>query len=557
MEARVNRPQALGEMKMRKTFGRLTVAIAAGLVVQLLAAAAEAKTVQLLAPGGGQVRALVVGINNYRSGSIPTLKGALADAEDLETTLGAVGVSDLKVLKKPTEVTRQNFIDAMNRLVDVSRSGDLVIISFAGHGMQTPELVKGSESDGNDEVFLLYGFDVTGKATAERIVDNEMNHWLLQLQKKKVDVLFVADTCHGGGKARSPDLRSRQPSYRLAPISMEAKADEIAAISTESDARLTPNDLPDVTFLAAVDKQSKAPEVNISGNVTLRGALSYAVARAIGDGQDGAVTRQQLFGYARQITYQYSEFNQLITTEPAGAVAKLDKVVFRLKVSGEPGTVVTNAPTNAAIGLLVSGGATNSLAGISPGQFPFRLVNVGEHADVVWDVAKADVLNGYGDVIARSVKAADIPAIVDATGARLAIAKMSESGPQSMRLLPDNRRFRAGEVIRFEVDDLAGKYLILVNISGNGRVRFLFPRLKGDAPQVLEKTFSLPLRVDEPFGADHLIAIVSDQRLSQVEAEIAAIDDQKVAGKFVGILRSLQQSNRSAKIGMAASFTAP
>jgi hypothetical protein len=81
--------------------------------------------------------------------------------------------------------------------------------------------------------------------------------------------------------------------------------------------------------------------------------------------------------------------------------------------------------------------------------------------------------------------------------------------------------------------------------------------LKGDAPQVLEKTFSLPLRVDEPFGADHLIAIVSDQRLSQVEAEIAAIDDQKVAGKFVGILRSLQQSNRSAKIGMAASFTAP
>jgi len=74
--------------------------------------------------------------------------------------------------------------------------------------------------------------------------------------------------------------------------------------------------------------------------------------------------------------------------------------------------------------------------------------------------------------------------------------------------------------------------------------------------QVADPTFSLPLKVDEPFGSDHVIAIVSDQRLEQVEAAIRAIDDQKASGKFVGILRSLQQSNRSVRIGMSAAFTA-
>lgn len=546
---------------MGMTVSRLISAIATGLVVQFSSAVAEAKTVQLLAPGGGQVRALVVGINKYTARSIPTLKGAVADARDLEKTLRAAGVSDLTVLID-AEADRRRFEGAMNRLVEVSRSGDLAIISYAGHGSQTPELVKGSEFDNKDEVFLLSGFESIGPKTAERVVDDEMNHWLLQLQKKKVDVLYVADTCHGGGMMRAPDFRAGELSYRVAMIDMEPEGDKLKPVSTVSDAKLSPDDLPDVTFLAAVNKQSKAPEVSIPKNDTLRGALSYAVARmmsgdgpaSIGSGPGGAVTRKELFEYARQITYVHSQTKQTITTEPASSAAKLDKVVFRLKVSSEPPAV--GAPTDDAIKLRMSAGATNSLSGISPGQFPFRIVAAGENADVVWDAAKGDVLNGYGDVIADAVKAADIPAIVDGVAAIRAIAKLSETGPQSMRLFPSDRRFRAGEVIRFEVDGLREKYLILANVSGNGRVRFLFPRLAGDVAQVADPTFSLPLKVDEPFGSDHVIAIVSDQRLEQVEAAIRAIDDQKATGKFVGILRSLQQSNRSVRIGMSAAFTA-
>jgi Caspase domain. len=130
---------------MMAVFRRGVPAVLAAAVLPLLAATAEARNVKLVAAGGGQVRALVVGINEYASRSVPTLKGAAADARDLETTLRAAGVSDLIALID-ADATRRNFETAINHLVDVSRAGDLAIITFAGHGSQQPELVKGSGS---------------------------------------------------------------------------------------------------------------------------------------------------------------------------------------------------------------------------------------------------------------------------------------------------------------------------------------------------------------------------------------------------------------------------
>jgi hypothetical protein len=521
-------------------------------VLQALFATAEARTVQLVAAKGGQVRALVVGINEYTARSIPTLKGAVADARDLETTLRSAGVSDLTVLID-ANANRRNFEAAMNRLIEVSKAGDLAIISFAGHGSQEPELVKGSEPDGMDEIFLLSGFDRTGSGTAERVIDDEMNHWLSQLNKKQVDVLYVADTCHGGGMLREADFRSGQLTYRDGgKVTVSLLGDELKPISTVADATLTPDDLPNVTFLAAVDKFSKAPEVSVPGNTTLRGALSYAVARSISEGNQGTLTRRQLFGFSSQTAYQYSQTKQVIATEPAGKAADLERAVFRLNVSGEP----ANVPVGDVVRLRVSGGDPSAVAGINPGQFPFRIVKNGEDTDVVWDVASGDVLNGYGDVISISAKANEIPAIVDAAGAVLAIAKMSETGLQNMKLLPDDGVHHRGEVLRFHVEGVSGKYLILVNLSGSGRVQFLYPRLKQDAALISDADFDLPLRVGEPFGSDRLIAIVSDSRAEKVEAAIGALDDQKAAGKLVNVLRSLQLSDRSVHFGMATSFTA-
>jgi hypothetical protein len=540
-------------MRSVMTVFRRSIPAVLAAAVLLLAATAHARNVQLVAAGGGQVRALVVGINEYTARSIATLKGAVADARDLETTLRKAGVSDLTVLID-ADANRRNFETAINRLVNVSKAGDLVIISFAGHGSQQPELVKGSETDGMDEIFLLSGFARAGPGTVERIIDDEMNHWLAQLNKKQVEVIYIADTCHGGGMLREADFRSGALSYRdSAQPPISALEDQLKPISTPADAKLSPDDLPNVTFLAAVDKFSKAPEVKVPGNDTLRGALSYAVARSISEGNDGATTRGQLFGYTRQIAYQYSQMKQNIATEPQDSAAKLDRPVFRLKVSGE----ADNIAVSDKIRLRTTTGDPGPLSGISPGQFQFTIVKKDESADVVWDPATGDVLNGFGDVVAGSAKAGDIPAIADAIGAMLAITKLSEAGVQSMKLLPNDGKFHRGEILKFHIEGLAGKYLILVNLSGNGRVRLLYPRLMGDVALIAEPNFDLGLRVDEPFGSDHLIAIVSDQRLMQAEAALSALNDQLAAGKFVNILRALHLSNSGVRFGMAASFTSP
>ena len=107
------------------------------------------------------------------------------------------------------------------------------------------------------------------------------------------------------------------------------------------------------------------------------------------------------------------------------------------------------------------------------------------------------------------------------------------------------------------MEGVSGKYLILVNLSGNGRVRLLYPILKGDPALIADPNFDLPLRTAEPFGADHLVAIASDRRLEQVEAAVVAIDGQNLPRAVVEILRTAQSSNRGVRIGMAASFTAP
>src|SRR5262249_22645920 len=154
-----------------------------------------------------------------------------------------------------------------------------------------------------------------------RILDNEINAWLMQLEQRGAVVLFIADACHGGGMTRDPDLRAGEPlSFRSAGEISLVGPDELNPVSTEKDAYIEKTDLPRLTFLAAAEKQPKSREVRIPGHPTLRGALTYALARAFEGAADrkgdGKVTRRELFEYTRQVVYQYVETRQAILTEP-------------------------------------------------------------------------------------------------------------------------------------------------------------------------------------------------------------------------------------------------
>src|SRR5258708_1749660 len=211
-------------------------------------------------PQGGEVRALVIGIDAYQF--VPQLRGAVADARDIEQTLRSQGVRDVTALYDAA-AERTTVMRTLDQLLQRSQPGDLVVLSIAGHGVQEPEHIKGSQPDGFDNVFVLAGFNPkTGAGTQQRIIGTEFNHVIKQFEAKGTYVVFVADACYGGGLAREIDPRADEMSYRQPPR-YALTVDNLQPISTASDAFLNNIDFERTSFLAAVDRNTKPPEVRI------------------------------------------------------------------------------------------------------------------------------------------------------------------------------------------------------------------------------------------------------------------------------------------------------
>src|ERR1700730_5779375 len=100
--------------------------------VLTFAAGASAQLGQLRPAQGGEVRALVIGIDAYQF--VPPLRGAVADARDLETTLRGNAVKDAPaVLHMPADLV--SVMLAVDLLVARSGPRHLVVLTIAGHGV--------------------------------------------------------------------------------------------------------------------------------------------------------------------------------------------------------------------------------------------------------------------------------------------------------------------------------------------------------------------------------------------------------------------------------------
>src|SRR5277367_6197847 len=185
----------------------------AAVLLSTWAAGAEAQDSKLRPPAG-EARALVIGVDAYQFE--PPLKGAVADARDIESALRRSGVADVSALFDAA-ADRTSTIRSLNELLSRSQAGDLVILSIAGRGAQEAEHFKGSQPDGKDDVFVLSGFDPnTAAGSRQRVLRSEFNHLIKQFALKGARVLFVADAGYGGGLAREVDPRAAEISYRQA-----------------------------------------------------------------------------------------------------------------------------------------------------------------------------------------------------------------------------------------------------------------------------------------------------------------------------------------------------
>lgn len=586
--------------------GRLCASIGLAALIGLTAQHAHAAGgLSISNPDGAAVRALVIGIDDYQH--VRKLKGAVADATDIVTSLKSMGVGDVVELAN-AQADRASVLREISALVERTRNNDLVFLSIAGHGTQEPERVKGSEPDGMENVFLLPGFETTPAGSVERILGSEFNHFIRQFELRGAKVIFVADTCHGGGMVRDIDPRAAEMSFRQVPR-YTLLVDELKPVSDSNDPK-SELDLDHTAFLAAVDRYTKAPEVRIPGIDGLRGALSYAVARAVEGSadinHDGKVTLKELFSNVRQVVYQLSDQRQNIVTISSPAQTPDTDVAFGLtrgvvliqgpaaraaagpagsgtpvvgqapappavtaKAPTVPSTVPTLAaapikelPTGAAPGplrlaapirLAALDGKTNYFASVTPKDVPVQVVQPTDNPDLIWDPVSHDVIS-WGDVVAYGIDVASLPTVVDRTAAIRELKRIATRSPQMMRIWPDDRQQRAGQTVEVDLSDVASRSVLLFNVSGDGTIQLLYP-VGSDASVARSASLRLPLRVGEPFGAEQIVAVTSQQRMVDLETVLTQLNRRRASGQIIKSLeRYLPADARIASIGF---FSAP
>jgi hypothetical protein len=526
-----------------------------------------------------RVFALVIGIDAYKN--FRGLHGAVADARDIEGSLRRHGVTEITTLIDEA-VTRATVTAAMDHLINQVRSGDLVIITFAGHGSQVPALVRTPENGGMEELFILTDFAEEGPGLQEHLFDREIFVWLSQLDAKGAAVIFLADSCHGGGMSKEIDPRIGPLTYRsLRYVNNKSEANGQAGtyyippnklavpVGTQGVGEVTAAEqLHGLTFLAAVDKWTEAPEIRIPDVATPRGAVSYAFARAV-EGKadldnDGRVTRRELLNYVREKTFALTERGQQPVFAPA---ERLDETVFAFgaptasNVAGNDG-LTPPTPEKAIIRIGVLNGAAPGQESLGPVTTPFVITPItaaDKDFDAVWDIANGDVVSALGDVIARRVTRDQLTGVVDRLAAVRRLALLTQSNSAHLALLPSKRTYRVNEIAHLQIDGVDGRYLVIANISGNGKIQFVYP-IPGDDPMVL-----LPhagdvkaigdIAIKPPFGSEVVVAIASRQRNASLEELLIRRNDQQGAKEFVDMLTSMPPG--TVEVSILPFFTEP
>ena len=162
-------------------------------------------------------RALLIGIDDYKSASVSDLKGAVNDALLMRTILiGKFGVPEDNILVLTNEqATHAGIVAAIqSHLISPAAPGDVSILHYSGHGSQMRDR-SGDEIDGWDETIVPYDSRTDGVFD---ISDDQLNGLLQELTAKTKNVTFILDSCNSGTGLRAGNaVRTIERDLRSAP----------------------------------------------------------------------------------------------------------------------------------------------------------------------------------------------------------------------------------------------------------------------------------------------------------------------------------------------------
>ncbi|HEU4564459.1 MAG TPA: caspase family protein [Gemmatimonadaceae bacterium] len=178
----------------------------------------------------GRRRALCIGIDRYEQ---RPLEGCVADARQWSAALEGLGFEPPTLLLD-ADATRQAILGALRRLVRASRAGDVVVLQYAGHGTQLPD-VGGDErapagTRGLDEAIIPIG-----EEDGAFIIDDDLAAVFAGIPAG-VNVTCLMDCCYSGtitrlavGGAAAEHAEDGDSPAELRPRFIRATSEMIAA----------------------------------------------------------------------------------------------------------------------------------------------------------------------------------------------------------------------------------------------------------------------------------------------------------------------------------------
>jgi hypothetical protein len=134
--------------------------------------------------------ALTIGLNSVDPGHYQGWSGDLvaceADARDMAQIAKSCGFTVVTLLTKAA--TRGALTQAIRAQAQSLVAGDILMLSYSGHGGQLPDLNADEEDDGQDETWCLFDGE---------LVDDELYAAFAEFASG-VRVLVFSDSCHSG-----------------------------------------------------------------------------------------------------------------------------------------------------------------------------------------------------------------------------------------------------------------------------------------------------------------------------------------------------------------------
>lgn len=510
-----------------------------------------------------ETRALLVGSWQFNSPLISDLAGPENDLQAMEALIRAQGATDIIVLRNDG-VSRTTVETALHALGLRAKPGDWIFFYYTGHGALAEAAVKGTRDGDTDQFVPLPGFDPDHEDPERYIVDKDFYTWLSRYVPRTVQVMMMADTCHSGTMHRSirPGAMAMTPRLTLGARNVtlgSRPAPRFASVLTGSGAHgseAAREDLPNLFYIAAAKDDQVAWEnaLPVEG-APARGFLTWSFEQGLtqpgadqksvlaDQNADGRVSFGELAGYldtqVRMLSGQRQESNSVI---PPG---RQDQILF----GAVPAPPVAPAPSPLP-GLYVAD--MKARASVS-GDRPWRILTQPTGADFVWDAPAGTISRRTGDIVAEKVATpAQVRGVIDKWAAMEALRPYLTEKTARLMIGPQENgaRYSAGAPVTLTLMQpetgpaipAGDRYATVFNVASDGTVQRLYPIDASDGVGKLAPGQSLPIIenvVTAPYGADHVVAIVTPRPPEQLRLLLRTIDNQRAADRLVAPIKAL------------------